>query len=116
MFRRRNLVLVAVVALALTVLPVRWLYGHHSQTVVDQFWQPMFQSGTPIMIVPAYVPTYDPATNPPNGQFTLMDDQYVGGGDLVAAVQISSMLARQDHPFNLRLVPRSTTCAIRLPF
>jgi hypothetical protein len=102
-FRRRNLVLAAVVALALAVLPVRWLYAHHSQTVVDQFWQPMFQSGTPIMIVPAYVPAYDPATNPPNGQFTLMDDQYVGGGDLVAAVQISSMLARQDHPFNLRL-------------
>jgi hypothetical protein len=102
-FRPRNLVIAVVVALSLTVLPVRWLYAHHSQTVVDQFWQPMFQSGTPIMIIPAYVPAYDPAATPPNGQFTLMADQYVGGGDLVAAVQISSMLARQDHPFNLRL-------------
>ncbi len=103
MFRRRILVLVVVVALALMVLPVRWLYAHHSQTVVDQFWQPMFEGRTPIMIVPAYVPAYDPAADPPNGQFTLMADQYVGGGDLVAAVQISSMLARLDYPFNLRL-------------
>lgn len=102
-FRRRILGLAVVVVLAITVLPARWLYAHHSQTVVDQFWQPMFQGRTPIMIVPAYVPVYDPAANPPNGQFTLMADQYVGGGDLVAAVQISSMLARLDHPFNLRL-------------
>ena len=103
MFRRRILVLVAVVALALMVLPVRWLYARHFQTIVDQFWQPMFEGRTPIMIVPAYVPAYDPAADPPNGQFTLMADQYVGGGDLVAAVQISSMLARLDYPFNLRL-------------
>jgi hypothetical protein len=101
-FRRRILVL-AVAVLAISVLPVRWLYAHHSQTVVDQFWQPMFQGRTPIMIVPAYVPAYDPTGNPPNGKFTLMADQYVGGGDLVAAVQISSMLARLDHPFNLSL-------------
>jgi hypothetical protein len=99
---RRGILLVAVV-LAISVLPVRWLYAHHSQTVVDQFWQPMFQGRTPIMIVPAYVPAYDPVGNPPTGRFTLMTDQYVGGGDLVAAVQISSMLARLDRPFNLSL-------------
>jgi hypothetical protein len=102
-FRRRILVSALVAVLAITVLPVRSFYARHSQTVVDQFWQPMFQGRTPIMIVPAYVPAYDPAANPPNGQFTLMADQYVGGGDLVAAVEISSMLARLDHPFNLRL-------------
>jgi hypothetical protein len=102
MFRRRTLTLLVVV-LAISVLPIRWLYAHHSQTVVDQFWQPMFQGRTPIMIVPAYVPAYDPSANPPNGRFTLMADQYVGGGDLVAAVQISSMLARLDRPFNLSL-------------
>ena len=101
-FRRKILVFSIAVVLA-AILPVRWLYAHHSQTVVDQFWQPMFQGRTPIMIVPGYVPAYDPVGNPPNGQFTLMADQYVGGGDLVAAVQISSMLARLDRPFNLRL-------------
>jgi hypothetical protein len=102
-FRPGILALMVAAVLASTVLLVRWVYTHRSQTVVDQFWQPMFQGKTPIMIVPGYVPAYDPATNPPNGQFTLMSDQYVGGGDLVAAVQISSMLARLDRPFNLRL-------------
>jgi hypothetical protein len=63
----------------------------------------MFQGKTPIMIVPGYVPAYDPAASPPNGQFTLMSDQYIGGGDLVATVQISTMLARLDRPFNVRL-------------
>ncbi len=85
------------------VLALRWLPLRSSPTIVDQFWRPMFQGRTPIMIVPAYVPAYDPATTPPNGQFTLMTDQYVGGGDLVAAVQISSMLVRLGHPFILRM-------------
>jgi hypothetical protein len=99
-FRGELLGLAVALLLAATALLARPLYGHHPETIVDQFWQPMFQGKTPIMIVPGYVPAYDPATN---GQFTLMADQYVGGGDLVAAVQISSMLARLDRPFNLRL-------------
>jgi hypothetical protein len=99
---RRTIVAVAVaVLLVTTALALRPLYVR--QTIVDQFWQPMFQGKTPIMIVPGYVPAYDPASDPPNGRFTLMSDQYVGGGDLVAAVQISTMLARLDRPFNLRL-------------
>jgi hypothetical protein len=102
-FRWGILALAVAVVLATTALAVRPLYVHHSQTIVDQFWQPMFQGKTPIMIVPGYVPAYDPAANPPNGQFTLMSDQYVGGGDLVATVQISTMLARLDRPFNVRL-------------
>jgi hypothetical protein len=32
-----------------------------------------------------------------------MTDQYVGGGDLVAAVKVSSMLEHLGHPFNLRM-------------
>ncbi len=102
-FRPRLSLLTVVLVLIAAALSVRWLNTRHSQTIVDQFWQPMFQGATPIMIVPAYVPTYDPATNPPNGQFTLMTDQYVGGGDLVAAVQVSSMLVRLGHPFDLRM-------------
>jgi hypothetical protein len=102
-FRRRVSVLTVLLVLIAAAVSVRWLSVRRSQTIVDQFWQPMFQGNTPIMIVPAYVPTYDPVTNPPNGQFTLMTDQYVGGGDLVAAVQVSSMLVRFGHPFDLRM-------------
>jgi len=102
-FGRSISVFLAALILAAAVLSVRWLDVRHSQTIVDKFWQPMFQGKTPITIVAAYVPTYDSATDPPNGQFTLMTDQYVGGGDLVAAIQVSSMLVRLGHPFNLRM-------------
>ncbi len=102
-FGRRIFVFAVAAILAAAALSVRWLGARHRQTIVDEFWQPMFQGKTPIMIVPAYVPTYDPETNPPNGRFTLMTDQYVGGGDLVAAVQVSSMLVRLGYPFNLRM-------------
>jgi hypothetical protein len=102
-FRRSISVLIAGVVLAAVVLSVRWIAMAHSQTIVDKFWQPMFQDKTPITIVAAYVPAYDPVGNPPNGQFTLMTDQYVGGGDLVGVVQVSSMLVRLGHPFNLRI-------------
>jgi len=102
-FGRLILVVLVCLALAAAVLSVRWLDARHSQTIVDKFWQPMFQDKTPITMVAAYVPAYDSVTTPPNGQFTLMTDQYVGGGDLVAAIQISSMLVRLGHPFNLRM-------------
>jgi hypothetical protein len=99
--------ILAIVAAALVVATafggIRWFETSRSETVVDKFWNPMFEGKTPIMIVPAYVPTYDPAANPPNGKFTLMTDQYVGGGDLVAAVKVSSMLEHLGHPFNLRM-------------
>jgi hypothetical protein len=94
---------VAMVAGIGTFLGIRSLSAKPQETVVDKFWHPMFQDKTPIMIIPAYVPTYDPAANPPNGKFTLMTDQYVGGGDLVAAVKVSSMLEHLGHPFNLRM-------------
>ena len=101
---RRVVVALAVAAALIgTFLSVRWFRTRQTQSIVDEFWQPMFQGRTPIMIVAAYVPTFDPATNPPNGQFTLMTDQYVGGGDLIAAVQISTMLVRLGHPFDLRM-------------
>ncbi len=102
-FRRNLLAFFVIAVLATAALFVQWFEARRSQTVVDKFWEPMLQGQTPIMIVPAYVPAYDPATTPPNGRFTLMTDQYVGGGDLVAAVQITSMLVRLGHPFNLRM-------------
>jgi hypothetical protein len=102
-FGRGVSLLIAVLVLAAAVPFLRWLHVRHSQTIVDQFWQPMFQSRVPITIVAAYVPAYDSVTTPPNGQFTLMTDQYVGGGDLVATIHISSMLVRLGQPFNLRM-------------
>lgn len=102
-FQRKLWMLAFAVLLIAAIVFVRWREVRTPQTIVDAFWQPMFQGKVPIMIVPAYVPAYDAEAKPPSNRLTLLNDQFVGGGDLVAAVQISSMLARLGHPFNLRL-------------
>ena len=43
-------------------------------------------------------------TRPPSVKdFTLLTDQYVGGGDLVAASWISGLLSRRGHPFTVKI-------------
>jgi hypothetical protein len=104
------------------IASISWLESSPAKTIVDQFWQPLFDSSNPILIVPAYVPVYAPVTDTPQylpgstnlvapptpvaqspGPFQLLPDQYVGGGDLVAAFQLSSMLMKEHHPVNLRM-------------
>ncbi|MGH9575517.1 MAG: hypothetical protein ACRD40_18570 [Candidatus Acidiferrales bacterium] len=101
--QRKMAIWMAATILVAVAISVSWLNFHHPANIVDQFWQPLFQGSNPVLIIPTYVPTYDSATNPPSGTYTLMTDQYVGGGDLVAAVEVSSMLVRLGHPFNLRM-------------
>lgn len=100
--RRKMSLWIAATILVAVAISVSWLNFHHPN-IVDQFWQPLFQGSNSILIIPTYVPTYDSSTNPPTGTYTLMTDQYVGGGDLVAAVEVSSMLVRLGHPFSLRM-------------
>ncbi|MFZ0620113.1 MAG: hypothetical protein WBF14_09355 [Candidatus Acidiferrales bacterium] len=103
---RRALALgIAVFVVVLAVVSIRWVDLRPPRTIVEQFWQPLFKSSTPILIVPAYAPVYLPASVPATGNpaFTLQTDQYVGGGDLVAAVQVSSMVMRLGHPTVLRI-------------
>jgi hypothetical protein len=121
--RRRLVFWTVAIVLVAALASVRWFDLRPSQTIVDQFWQPLLQAPGPILIVPAYVPVYAPASDTPayvpgsnalpsvlsasitprHDPFTLLTDQYVGGGDLVAAVQVSSMLMRLRHPINLRM-------------
>lgn len=101
--RRKVSIWMIVAVLIAVAVCVAWLDFHSAPTVVDQFWRPVLRGSNPVLIIPAYVPTYDPDTNPPTGNYTQMTDQYVGGGDLVAAVELSSMLMRSGHPFNLRM-------------
>jgi len=105
--RSRRKVLLWTVALVLVaaILPLRWFDVRLSRTIVDQFWQPLLDGSTPVLIVPAYVPVYSPTFHPTphSSPFTLLTDQYVGGGDLVAAVQVSSMILHMGHPMSLRM-------------
>lgn len=102
-FRRKVALWTVALVLVAAIVSIRWFDLRRPTTVVDQFWNPLFQGSTPILIVPAYVPTYDRAPTSLNGTYTLMTDQYVGGGDLLAVVQVSSMLMRMGHPYNVRM-------------
>jgi len=82
-----------------------WWELRRPRSVLDEFWQPVIDSASPILVATAYAPVYLPPPNaePRNGAFRLLSDQYVGGGDLVAAVQVSGMLARMGRPYTVRM-------------
>jgi hypothetical protein len=83
------------------------------QTALDQFWAPVLKGTSPVSLCVAFVPVYglngglngDPVKAKPTrvDDFVLLTDQFVGGGDLVASSRISAMLARMQHPYQLRI-------------
>jgi hypothetical protein len=85
-----------------------WLArGRSSATPLDQFWSPVLNGTAPVSLCAAYVPVYglnregaDP-TRP--GDFVLLTDQFVGGGDLQATARLSSMLTRMRRPYTVRI-------------
>jgi len=78
----------------------------------DRFWEPVFRSRAPIIVATAYAPVYYPSSSlgrttaaaaPPDHDFVLLTDQYVGGGDLLAAARMSGMLSRMGRPYTIRI-------------
>jgi hypothetical protein len=102
--RWTRIVVCSALAILVAVLS-GWWELRRPRSVLDEFWQPVLDSAPPILVATAYAPVYLPPPNadPRNGAFRLLSDQYVGGGDLVAAVQVSGMLARMGHPYNVRM-------------
>ncbi len=80
-----------------------WFEFRSSPTVLDQFWAPLLQSQSPVVLAAAYGQVYMPTRPPSEKDFTLLTDQYVGGGDLVAASWISGLLSRRGHPFTVKI-------------
>ncbi len=82
-----------------------WMHFNATHSAGYRFWEPLTSSSKPVLIVTSYAPVYlPPSTASPTGSpYRLLNDQYVGGGDLVAAVLISSMLSETHHPFDLRM-------------
>ena len=78
-------------------------------TMRDQFWAPVFQGNAPVSLCAAFVPVYTPTRQPTAQQplraedFILLNDQFVGGGDLVAVSRLASMLTRMDRAYQLRI-------------
>ncbi len=80
-----------------------WFEFRSSPTVLDQFWAPLLQSPSPVVLAAAYGQVYMPTRPQAVKDFTLLTDQYVGGGDLVAASWISALLSRRGHPFTVKI-------------
>ena len=82
---------------------------HRPDTAVDRFWRPVFEGSTPVLLTAAYVPVYNlnqpaGAQKPPTAdQFVLLNDQFVGGGDLVATARIVAMLSRAGRPWQVKV-------------
>ena len=107
--RRAALVvtLAAVISVAISVALI-WM-GTRSATPLDEFWAPVLSGAAPVSLCVAWVPVYGMDREPTPAQpakpeeFTLLRDQFVGGGDLIATSRISAMMTRRKRPFFLRV-------------
>jgi hypothetical protein len=96
---------VVVVAAALFFL----LRPRRPETTLDQFWAPMLQGSQPVLLSAAYVPVYaldrrPGETGPPRlNEFTLLTDQFVGGGDLMAVSRLGSLLSRMNQRWQVKI-------------
>ena len=97
--------------LALALLPVAaiawWFLHARPATSLDQFWRPVVNTAFPVSLCAAYVPVYglngDTADPKRPEDFVLLTDQFVGGGDLLAAARLSAMLTRMQRPYTLKI-------------
>ena len=103
----RRFALAALVVAAAAALV--WVLTRPAVTPLDQFWAPVLNGSTPMQLCASYVPVYgvdiDPSLTPPSRveDFTLLTDQFVGGGDLIATSRLAGMLARLHRPYRVKL-------------
>ncbi|HEV3329934.1 MAG TPA: hypothetical protein VG096_03065 [Bryobacteraceae bacterium] len=100
--------LVALAALLCFVAAgVIWLRSRPANTPLTQFWAPVLTGNAPVLLCAAYVPVYgldrDANSTPRPEDFVLMNDQFVGGGDLIAISRITAMLTRTARPYRLKV-------------
>jgi hypothetical protein len=86
-----------------------WVAPWRPATALDQFWAPLLASSSPAFVCAAFVPVWgmdrDPASSVPvhASDFVALNDQFVGGGDLIATSRLTSMLTRMKHPYRLKV-------------
>jgi len=102
-------IIAGTILMATAVAAALWMNSRPSHTALDEFWSPVLKGSAPVSVCVAFVPVYglngDPAVAKPakTDDFVLLTDQFVGGGDLIASSRISAMLARMQHPYQLRI-------------
>jgi len=100
----------ALAAMALAaVAALAWTLSRPASTPLNEFWAPVLKGSSPLQLCAAYVPVYgvdiDPSITPPShvDDFTLLTDQFVGGGDLIATSRLTAMLTRLGRPYRVKL-------------
>ncbi len=103
--RRASLACAVLIAAATPI----WFLTRPAVTPLEQFWAPVLNGSSPLQLCAAYVPVYgvdiDPSLTPPSRiqDFTLLTDQFVGGGDLIATSRLAAMLTRLRRPYRVKL-------------
>jgi len=84
-----------------------WLRTRPANTALDQFWGSVLTGEAPVLLSASYVPVYgldtDVHPKPRPEDFVLLNDQFVGGGDLIAISRLSAMLTRMGRPYRLKV-------------
>jgi hypothetical protein len=100
----------AVIAGAVVLTALGWTRLRPANTVLDEFWKPVFSAASPVLICAAYDPGVYRLDRPPGStgpvrpeDFVLLTDQFVGGGDLVAEARVASLLASMHRPYQVKL-------------
>ena len=103
---RLLLLTLAVVAAAAAVI---WFAARPPATTVGQFWAPVFNGSSPVLLSASFVPVWgrerdaDPSLPIRGEDFVKLSDQFVGGGDLIATSRLTAMLARLHRPYRLKV-------------
>jgi hypothetical protein len=105
--RTRLWAAVGVLLVATVALGAARRWWLKAPTAFDEFWAPLLSNPTPVMVTAAYTPVFlpDPDAHPPFSAdaYAVLDDQYVGGGDLIAAARITALLSAAHHPHKIRM-------------
>lgn len=100
--------------LALWALPLvaaallAWWIARPAATALDQFWAPVLRGSSPVLVCAAYVPVWStpdvkPGMAPRLQDYIQLNDQFVGGGDLIATSRLSAMLTRMKRPYRVKV-------------
>ncbi len=99
---------ITALALAAGAAMAAWIVERRPPSALDQFWAPVLAGASPALLCAAYVPDVyamdgKPGLAPRIDDFTRLSDQFVGGGDLMAAARLAAMLTRMGRAYNLRI-------------
>jgi hypothetical protein len=96
----------AALAAVLAAIAGVWYLTRPATTILDQFWAPVLEGKQPVQVCAAFVPVwnYEPSGSPARPEdYTPLNDQFVGGGDLLATSRLTAMLTRLKRPYRVRV-------------